>query len=301
MAGIQTLPATSTTATLEDHYRHLRSRIRRNKYTQALVAEVESFRSKIDAASAEERGLLDADAEANAAVIFADQDLDESVKLVADNVDRKSLLGARLFGDLRPSELKRPTLAGELEIVRTWPAVLAEADNKILEDHVPLVSARVNTGLAAQDEKKTSSSKLADFRAVGTRPKLCQELNALQKALYGKLGEIQHANKLPAGWAESFFLHDSAEDLTVAELDRKIGAVKANLEALEKQREAQKAHEAKLAENKAKAARREKMAKLEALQKTKAALEAKEKALLEDLAEEEPEAAPEAGDLRRAP
>jgi hypothetical protein len=292
MSTIQTLPETSTTPIIETHHDFLLSRVRRNKFTKALVAEVEAFRPKIDAAKAEERELQMAELEASAAVIFADQDLDESVDLVADNVDRKSLLGMRLFGDLRPSELKRPLLGGELAIVKTWPEALAEADKKILKDYAPVMQERVDVALAAEDEKKAATSKLANFRAVGTRPKLCEEFNAFRKSIFGKLGEIQHANKLPSGWAESFFLKDTSEDLTVADLDRKIGAAKANVEALEKQRQALKDQEAKIEAAKAKALLREKTAKLEALQKAKAALEAKEKALLLELAgtlPEEPE------------
>jgi hypothetical protein len=43
----------------------------------------------------------------------------------------------------------------------------------------------------------------------------------VRKSLFGKLGEIQHEHKLGAGWAESFFLQDSAEELSLNQLDKK--------------------------------------------------------------------------------
>jgi hypothetical protein len=287
MAGPRAIPKNATTDTGDVELMHVESRVARNPYTKDLVPEVKAFRAKLDAARTEERGLLVADAEANAAVQFADQDLDESVEFVGDNTDRKTLLGGRLFGDLRVSELKKPVLGGELEVVSAWPDILAKSEKAVLEDHVPLLTQRVAAAVAASAEKKDTSNKLADFRAVGTRVKLNEEHNAFRKSLYGKLGEIQHANSLPSGWAESFFLQESSESLTVTELNRKVASTEAELEALKKQRDALKAQEEKIAAARADAVRKEKKAKLEALAKARAELEAKESALRAELGEEE--------------
>ncbi|MDC0748712.1 hypothetical protein [Polyangium mundeleinium] len=283
MATIKTLPETATTSTSEEHFRHTVVHVRRSPHTQHLIAEVEAFHPRIDAAIAEEKNLLEAEAEAAAAVQFADRDLDDSVDFVGANVDRSSLLGARLFGDLRPSELKRPTLGGQLDIMRTWPEALAEADKAVLRDHAPVVAARAAAGVAAATEKKAATQKLVDFRTIGSRVKLNQDFNKLRKSLFGKLGEIQHAHKLGAGWAESFFLQDTADEPSLAQLDKKIGAVEGELDALKKQREALAAQEARIAAERTKAVQRQKKAKLETLQKLKADLAAQEAALLSEL------------------
>ncbi|MDC0748997.1 hypothetical protein [Polyangium mundeleinium] len=259
--------------------------MRRNPYTQHLVAEMEAFHPRIDAAIAEEKNLIEAEAEAGAAVQFADRDLDDSVDFVAANVEKGSLLAQRLFGDLRPSELKRPTLGGQLDIMTSWPEALAETDKAVLKDHAPVLATRATAGTSAANEKKTATLNLANFRTIGTRVKLNQDLNKLRKSLYGKLGEIQHEHKLGAGWAESFFQQESAEEPTLSHLDKKIGAVEAELEALRKQRDALVEQEAKIAAERAKAAQRQKKAKLEALQKLKADLAAQEAALLSELSD----------------
>ncbi|TKD13071.1 hypothetical protein [Polyangium fumosum] len=287
MPGVKTLPETATTPTTETHFRFMAARIRRHPLTQALVAEVDAFEPRIEAAIAEEKNLLIAEASAAAAVEFADHDLDDSVDFVAANVDRRSLLAQRLFGDVRPSELKRPTLGGQLEVMKTWHEALVEADKPVLKDHAPVVAARAQAGTLAADEKKNATQKLVDFRTIGTRVKLNQDHNKLRKSLYGKLGEIQHEHKLGTGWAESFFMQDSAEELTLPQLDKKIAATTAELDALKKQREAIAIQEAKIAAQRAHAAEQEKKAKLEALQKLKADLAAQEAALLSELSEGE--------------
>lgn len=286
MASIKTIPSNATTETTEDHFLYMLVRLRRNPHTKALVAEAEAFRPKINAARTEERSLSEADMEAGAGVQFADQDLNVSVDFVGDNTDRKSLFGMRLFGDLRPSELKRPVLGGQLDVMSGWPEVLATSEKEILVSHAPVVKARVEAGHAAAAEKKGTSNQLSNFRTVGVRVKLNEEHNALRKSLFGKLGDIQHAKGLPSSWAESFFMQDSSEGLSVTELDRRIGSLEGELDALKKQRDALKSEEAKLAAAKAAASRKEKKARLDAITKARADLEAKESALRAELGED---------------
>ena len=284
MAGIITIPPNATTTTVEEHYLFTLGHIRRCAHTTTLIAEVESFRPQITAAIAEERILREADMEASAGVHFVDRDLDDSATFVAANVDLKSLLGQRLFGDVRPRDLRRPLLGGQLEKMKEWPDALGSCEKELLVAHVPLLSQRVNAGQTASDEKKHTTQKLADFRAVGTRVKLNEAFNAWRKSLYGKLGDIQHANpELGSGWAESFFMHDAADDPTVLELDRKIAAAEVDIERLKKQRDEMKAHDEASAAARAAALKKEKQAKLDALLKAQAELKAKAEALAAEI------------------
>jgi hypothetical protein len=284
MAGIITLPLNTTTATVEEHYLPTLVRIRRCAFTSSLVAECESFRPRIEAAKAEERSLLEADMEASAAMHFADRDLDDSSTFVAANVDLKSLLGKRLFGDMRPSHFRKPLLAGQLDAMKEWPSALTESDKDVLKQHIPVLEQRVAAGQAATDEKKETTRKLADFRSVGTRVKLNEAFNAWRKSLYGKLGDMQHANPaLGPGWAESFFLHETADEPTVADLDRKIAAAEVDLDRWKKQRDELKADAEAAAQARVAAIRQEKQAKLDALLKAQADIQAKAEALADEI------------------
>ncbi len=170
--------------------------------------------------------------------------------------------------------------------MKEWPIALGSCDKEILVAHVPLLSQRVNAGQTASDEKKQTMQKLADFRAVGTRVELNEAFNAWQKSLYGKLGDMQHANPaLGSGWAESFFMHEAADEPTVLELDRKIAAAEVDLERWKKQRDELKAHKEATAATRAAALKKEKQAKLDALLKAKADIKAKADALAAEIGE----------------
>ncbi|HRI70391.1 MAG TPA: hypothetical protein PK156_39435 [Polyangium sp.] len=284
MAGIKTIPLNATTDTVLEHYLPTLVRIRRCVHTHALIPDVESFRARIDDAMTEERKLREADLEASAAMHFTDRDLDDSATFVAANVDLKSLLGTRLFGDMRPRDFRRPLLGGQLEAMTAWPTVLQDSEKEVLRQHVPILAQRVATGQTAADEKKETTRRLADFRTVGTRVRLIEAFNAWRKSLFGKLGDMQHANPaLGTGWAESFFLQESADEPTVAELERKIAAAEVDIERWKKQRDELKAHEEATAAARAAAIRKEKQAQLEALQKAKADIEAKAAAIAAEL------------------
>jgi len=286
MAGIKTIPLNATTETVEDHYTYTLVRIRRSPLTKDLIGETDAFRPKIDAVIAEERTLVEADMEATAGVHFADRDLDDSATFVASNADTKSPMGKVLFGGLRPSEFRKPILGGQLEMMEAWPTVLAGADKTVLKDHVPVLTARVVAGKAASTEKKLSWQKLTEFRTVGSRAKLNEAFNSFRKSLYGKLGDIQHGNAdVGTGWAESFFWHETSEEPTIAELDRKIAGGEADLALWRKQREELRAEQDAVTAVRAAAARKEKEAKLEALQKTRAEIEAQAAAIAKELEE----------------
>jgi hypothetical protein len=294
MAGIITFTKKISVLTLFYQYFFTLGRLRRHKLTKPLAAQLETLRPKLDAALAEELNLTAAEYEALAAVLFADDDLDDSVDFVTGNLSRTSVLYGRLMGDQRRSDLKKPILAGQLATMASWPSALAEVQNNvILKDHAAVVADRVKAGDLAAEEKNTVAQKFADFRTVGTRGKLVDEFNALRKSIYGQLGQIQHDNQLKAGWAESFFQQDSAEEMTLSELDKKIAGLEVQLTALKTQREEQAKQEEKLARDKEAAERRETQAQLAAVQKTQAELKEKEAALKAKLGEAPPEPEPE--------
>jgi len=131
---------------------------------------------------------------------------------------------------------------------------------------------------------------LTDFRAVGGRKALVDELNARRKALYGQLGAIQHENKeLESGWAESFFRQGSGSDkLTIKELDRRIAASEEVLSNLKTQRKELVDAEEQEAKAKALQERNKKQAEFDAAKKAAAELAVRMAELAKEL-EPEPE------------
>ena len=294
MAGIQTFAPKTSVETLYNEYFFTLGRLRRHKLAKALAPMLEALRPKLDAAAAEELGLTENEYEAAAAVVYADNDLNDSVDFVSGNAHRNTPLWTRLFADQRPSDLKKPLLGGQLETMRSWPATLTSVEgNAILKDHAPILTERVTAGDAAAAEKKTVAQNFADYRAVGTRARLITELNAARKAIHGKLGEIQHANHLRAGWAESFFMQDSSPAPTLGELDRRIAAMEAQLTSLKKQREEQAAQEEEDARNKQEAERQGMLHELDGIEKAKQDLAEKEAQLRARLEQDKPKDPPE--------
>ncbi len=128
-----------------------------------------------------------------------------------------------------------------------------------------------------------AQSRLDAF-ALGARAAFVDKVNAARKLTYGKLAEIEHSQpkgKLPSGFAERFFLHDTGgRAASTADVERTILRLQKKLDH----------HQGVLAEMKQKqvtaekakqdAALADKQAKLAAAQK-KAAEAAKELAALE--------------------
>lgn len=271
MAGITTIGQRTSIPTLYDHYFFTLARLRKHALTQPLAAELEALRPELDAAQAEELGLAAAQYEAEAAVQFVDDALDGIVDGVANTLltelrgDRNAPLYLRYFGSQRPSEVKRPTLGGQLDTMRSWPPALAESTSPVLRDYGTSLAERLGEADAAAETKQRAAQQYKDFRVLGTRARLIDRMNAVRKSLYGKLGEIQHAEpSLGTGWAESFFRGSSSTRVTLTVLDRRIAAIETELAALRTQRDELAAQQERVAQAQAEAEEAEKRARLEA-------------------------------------
>jgi chromosome segregation ATPase len=112
----------------------------------------------------------------------------------------------------------------------------------------------------------------------------------VRKSLYGRLGEIQHANpSLGSGWAESFYRNSGgSERVTLAEIERRIASAEIDLAGLRKQRDDLVAQEERDAQAQADAELAEKRARIEAARAAMAELAAEIEELEGDL-EPEPE------------
>lgn len=299
MAGITTIGHSTSIPALFDHYYFTLSLLTRHPLARALAPELEAIRPDLDAGHVQEQRLIWNQYDADAAVKLADQSLDG----IADGVDstlridlkgdRTSPVYLRYFGSRRPSELKRPYLGVQLEIMRGWPPSLVESGNPILQQYGVQLMNTITEADAAAAAKQRASQELTDFRVTGMRARLIDRFNAVRKSIYGQLGQIQHANpSLGSGWAESFFRSGGgSERVTLAEIERRIASAEIDLAALRKQRDELVAQEEREAQAQAEAEQAEKRARIEAARAAMAELAAEIDELEGDL---EPAPAPDA-------
>ena len=303
MAGITTIGHGTSVPALFDQYFFTLSLVARHPLTRTLTPELEALRPELDAAQAEEQRLIWNQYDADAAVKLIDRVLDgiadgvDSTLLIEVDRNRNSPVYLRYFGARRASDLKRPQLGPQLEIMRAWPPSLQESPNPILQQYGAQLLAAVAEADIAAAAKQRGSQELTDFRVTGMRARLIDRFNAVRKSLYGRLGEIQHANaSLGSGWAESFFRNSGgSERVTLAEIERRIASAEVDLTALRKQRDELQFQEARAAQAQAETEKAEKRARIEATRTAMAELAAELEELEGDLDSEpgpEPDPAP---------
>ncbi|MFO0574034.1 MAG: hypothetical protein U1A78_08555 [Polyangia bacterium] len=130
---------------------------------------------------------------------------------LSDN-NRDTPLYKRLFGDQRPSTIKRPVLGEQLERMRGWVAPLQTATQPELTALAPLLTTAIKAADDAVTAGRTAEQQLTDFLEIGDCKALVDRANALRKATFGKLAELVHSKPeahLPADFAEPFFLQES--------------------------------------------------------------------------------------------
>jgi hypothetical protein len=297
MAGITTLGHNTSVPSLFDQYYYSLSLLTRHPLTQALAPDLEAVRPDLDGVQAEEQRLIFNQYDVDAAMKVMDGLFDGIVDGVDNNLlidlqrNRNSPVYLRYFGARRASDLKRPRLGSQLEIMRDWPPSLLESHNPILQQYGTQLAAAVIEADAAEAAKKRNAQELTDFRVTGMRARFIDRFNAVRKSLFGRLSEIQHANPaLGTGWAESFFRNGgSSERLTLAELERRIASAELDLVSLRKQRDERLAQQEREAEAQAEAELAEKLARLEAARIAMAELAAEIEELEDGIVDEQPE------------
>jgi hypothetical protein len=294
MAGITTIGHRTSIPTLYDNFFFTSGRLRRHPLTVALADELDAVRPAIDAAWFEELGLIQVLYESEALMEILDSALDgivdsvQATLLVDLRGNRSSPIYLHYFGSMRPSDLKRPVLRGQVDSMRGWPTSLAASNNATLQEHGVTLTGLLTQADAAIQTNDGASQAFKYFRELGTRARLIDRFNALRKSVYGSLGQIQHNNpQLGTGWAESFFRSGGgSERVTLAEIERRIASAQVQLEALQAERDRLAAEEDRVAEARAAAERVEKQASLDAARAAAETLAAKIAELEADLGTE---------------
>lgn len=182
-----------------------------------LRPRLETFFEQWQRVSAEELALIRADARADAHVDRVDADMDplvyelNKVLLIEVKDDRKNPLYQRYYSKRRPSEVIRPVLGMELEVVRDWVPSLKEAPQPLLQDVGNRFEPLVAEADTASSEQKEVARNWEDFWQVGNRCKLVDDFNELRRTVFADLSKLVDtpegkAQNLPTDFADRFFI-----------------------------------------------------------------------------------------------
>jgi hypothetical protein len=192
----------------------LLARVSSDPHAASFVASVKALRNDWNPVAAKELELDEAITIAQAGVTAADRGLDGASGLVkiAVHKGRKPDLTLPLhklyFGTDSPSVFEKPRLAAQLIAMKTWPALLAKAEQPELVGLVATVVSAVNAGTAAEKVLADAEAARDSFRLGGERQKIFDKFNSLCAKTYGALKALVHDHPelgLVSGYAESFF------------------------------------------------------------------------------------------------
>jgi hypothetical protein len=282
-------------STILEHITYTLTRLSAQPLTANLVAAIASLHKHWFQINTQEIYLQVDIQKAQAAVVAADDDLDllvdrvASIVLIATGNDRSAPLYKLFFGDKRPSDIKRPILAGQLDTMRNWIIPLKGSSIAELAAIGGAVEQKVAIGDAAAQTLATVETANRVFRATGERRVFIGQVNAARKLLYGKLAELPHKHpeaNLPGSFADRFFkrvsrVKDRVEPPTSEELRTEVAETETRLTSLrDRLKDALAREETEAQEEKARLAKNDELAKLkadrDALDAKIAALEAKQ-------------------------
>lgn len=208
-----------------------------NPHTKTFAFDFDPVALQWTAANEQEIQLRIALVRGAALIYAADDELDELVDAISQAVllnvkgDRTAPQYRLYFGAKTPGERKRPVLSQQLEAMRGWIPSLLAASNTVLM----ALGARLQLAVAAADAAVLGLAKVEqenrEFRTVGPRRALVDNINALRKSTYGKLAKMPHAEPgkhLPVTFADGFFRHQARKTPgkpTAAELAEQIAAL----------------------------------------------------------------------------
>lgn len=184
---------------------------------------------------------------AEAKVIRADEalnglvdELNQVLREVTDN-QRRSPLYQRFFGDAKPSEVKRPILGTQLELMRDWQPTLNASPVPSLKALAAPLEIAIKDADTAVEAQRKAERELSDFNEIGECKALIDQVNAARKSTYGKLAELVHKKpeaNLPSDFAEQFFLREARWSApTAADLERGIARTEQQLARLKQQKQ----------------------------------------------------------------
>jgi hypothetical protein len=137
--------------------------------------------------------------------------------LISTNNRRNVADYTRYFGGEPPSVLKRPVLGTQLQTVTGWVTSIKGSSVPQLATLGTELETLVAEAQKAEQALRDARAKMKDFRAIGERKALFDQVNSLRQATFGSLATLVHEQpkkRLASDWPNSFFRHDSSDRLT---------------------------------------------------------------------------------------
>ncbi|MEI7891575.1 MAG: hypothetical protein WCI05_00705 [Myxococcales bacterium] len=204
----------------------------------AFIPTFQALREKWQKTLIEEIALLEALTKAQAAVDRADGALDRFVTRVSHVVDdhtagstRKQLRMA-LFKGKAISRFRRPVLGRQLMEMTEWASMLAKCGVAALSVLAPEAEVLHAAGRNAEALRAAAQRANREFRDLGTRKQLFDEINASRKEADGALAKLPFQNPaLPQDFSDGFFYSQAPrdEEETLEDVKGSIGELEAQL------------------------------------------------------------------------
>lgn len=203
---------------LMEHNVYTAAKVAAHPLTRYLEPEYNAFQSKWFVVDVTETKLWIDILKGSARIAVADDALDSLVDhisnalLILTNGDREAALYSVYFNGKNPSELRRPVLGNQLAFMRNWVSSLKESPHDSLKKLGDELALAVESADKAVAELAAAKMANRQFRTIGERRALVDELNAMQKRNSGKIAEIPHTEAgkgLSNTFQESFFKKSS--------------------------------------------------------------------------------------------
>ena len=261
-------PETSTLRTLRKNWVFLLVRVQSEPLAADLVADLVAFGTQWDTGEKKATSLSDALLQAKATAIFAGHTLDRLIDKASAAIhegkkpDLSLPLHQLYFDTSAPSDVKKHTLGTRIDMLRSWPSLLAKATQPALLALAPAATTGLAAAIAAEDKVTEAQAALDKFELDGELHTLFTAYNKLADTTLSGLKAIAHAHPelhLSLAWAESFFLHEvrSKGPTTVAQatvqvkkLEAELAEAQERLAALDKKQKTKEAAEAAVAQAK---------------------------------------------------
>jgi len=238
MAAIRTLDARTALPTLLVEICYTLSRLRAHPLGAPYVAMFEGLRAQYTQTYTEDVELLEGQADAQAVVDVADEDLNDLADrfsrtlLTITKSDRGHPLYRYYFPDKDLAGLKRPVLGSQLTAMTAWVSPAQASEHPAIQAMAPELAAAVAAGAQAEKNKKEAARLRREFRDLGGRREFVDALNAARKEAHGGLAKLPHTQTgLPANFADRFFRRDPGRP-EVDEEEETSETVRARIEEL---------------------------------------------------------------------
>ena len=136
------------------------------------------------------------------------------------------------------NEVRRPVLGGQLKLMHDWLVWLAASPHPTLVAMLPELTALVETADQAVAHRDTLALRLRNFRDVGERRRLFDQVNAERKELHGALSKLALSTPgLSSTFPNQFFKPGESDDTPVETIESVAAEILAQEETLAQRRE----------------------------------------------------------------